>query len=412
MSRSPPAADDDNGPKKNAAPRPTPSKNASPFFEPPPRSEWIPISQGAEARVWRLVCNDGSSRGCDGHDENGRPPPPPRLVVAVCKERFSKAYRHPDLDAKLTKSRCRMEARILERCASRISGGIGGVLRVPRVLRVTLPSLLFLEHLDGDSVRTVLQRHRRRVAAVTVAATVAAAAGEHDPADATGGDDGDVLGKDGLTANDDDDHDSTEDGPTRNNKKQRTKEGPRGVVDLEDLALRMGRMVGQIHNIGVVHGDLTTSNMMLLWGEDERGGETDGAPPSHVGNDNNYHDHGGGGGRSGTGPTTFELALIDFGLAKSTSSVEEQAVDLYVLERALQSTHPDLPESFFGSVLAAYSSTTTTAAAAADAGTTTAAAAEKKKPASSSKGKQNTTQSTLQRLEQVRLRGRKRECFG
>jgi TP53 regulating kinase-like protein len=79
--------------------------------------------------------------------------------------------------------------------------------------------------------------------------------------------------------------------------------------------------------------------------------------------------------------------LIDFGLSKSTTSVEEQAVDLYVLERALLSTHPDLPEHFFDKVLESYASV-------------------------ANKASEKVSQSTLQRLEQVRQRGRKRECFG
>ena len=91
----------------------------------------------------------------------------------------------------------------------------------------------------------------------------------------------------------------------------------------------------------------------------------------------------------------YESALIDFGLAKSTNSTDEQAVDLYVLERALQSTHPELEESFFATLLEAYSETTTTT-------TSSSSGANSKKP----------QQSTLQRLEQVQLRGRKQECFG
>lgn len=33
--------------------------------------------------------------------------------------------------------------------------------------------------------------------------------------------------------------------------------------------------------------------------------------------------------------------LIDFGLASTSSLVEDKAVDLYVLERTFTSTHPD-----------------------------------------------------------------------
>ena len=45
--------------------------------------------------------------------------------------------------------------------------------------------------------------------------------------------------------------------------------------------------------------------------------------------------------------------LIDFGLSYHSSLVEDKAVDLYVLERAFASTHPD-SEPLFASVLTAY----------------------------------------------------------
>jgi tRNA A-37 threonylcarbamoyl transferase component Bud32 len=36
----------------------------------------------------------------------------------------------------------------------------------------------------------------------------------------------------------------------------------------------------------------------------------------------------------------FQVVLIDFGLGMTQPSVEDRAVDLYVLERAFLSTHP------------------------------------------------------------------------
>jgi tRNA A-37 threonylcarbamoyl transferase component Bud32 len=45
--------------------------------------------------------------------------------------------------------------------------------------------------------------------------------------------------------------------------------------------------------------------------------------------------------------------LIDFGLSYVSTLVEDKAVDLYVLERAFASTHPD-SEPLFTSVLTAY----------------------------------------------------------
>jgi len=45
--------------------------------------------------------------------------------------------------------------------------------------------------------------------------------------------------------------------------------------------------------------------------------------------------------------------LVDFGLAYTSSLTEDKAVDLYVLERAFASTHPD-SEPLFGRVLEGY----------------------------------------------------------
>ena len=79
-----------------------------------------------------------------------------------------------------------------------------------------------------------------------------------------------------------------------------------GEVDLVKEVMRLvGRGVGGLHASGVVHGDLTTSNLIL------RGS----------GND-------------------MDVVLIDFGLGSASNSEEDMAVDLYVLERAFVSTHP------------------------------------------------------------------------
>mmetsp|Transcript_4663 Transcript_4663/g.5211 ORF Transcript_4663/g.5211 Transcript_4663/m.5211 type:complete len:96 (+) Transcript_4663:3-290(+) len=77
-----------------------------------------------------------------------------------------------------------------------------------------------------------------------------------------------------------------------------------------------------------------------------------------------------------------KLIMIDFGLARVSNNPEELAVDLYVLERALISTHPEVSSKFIEQLLAAYKATSTK------------------------------SHQVLHRLGQVRLRGRKRECFG
>ena len=88
----------------------------------------------------------------------------------------------------------------------------------------------------------------------------------------------------------------------------------------------IGHSIGRMHAIEVIHGDLTTSNMLLR----------SSSPPS--------------------------IVLIDFGLSYVSALVEDKAVDLYVLERALASTHPedeakDKKDRYIEKILQAYSKT-------------------------------------------------------
>ncbi|PHH78720.1 hypothetical protein CDD80_6355 [Ophiocordyceps camponoti-rufipedis] len=126
-------------------------------------------------------------------------------------------------------------------------------------------------------------------------------------------------------------------------------------VDQDDtlraLLRRIGSAVGLMHKMGVVHGDLTTSNIML-------------SPPPQ-----------------GSHCLAGEIVIIDFGLASGSIQDEDRAVDLYVLERAFGSTHP-AAESVFEEVLEAYKHTF------------------------------NHAPIVLKRLKDVRMRGRKRSMLG
>jgi len=76
------------------------------------------------------------------------------------------------------------------------------------------------------------------------------------------------------------------------------------VVLSETHATEAGRMVGKLHNAGMMHGDLTTSNIIIR-GPDQK------------------------------------AVLIDFGLAQVTSEIEQQGVDIHVFFQTLESTAPD-----------------------------------------------------------------------
>ncbi|NOX71572.1 MAG: Kae1-associated serine/threonine protein kinase [Candidatus Micrarchaeota archaeon] len=79
----------------------------------------------------------------------------------------------------------------------------------------------------------------------------------------------------------------------------------------------MGTIVSKLHNIGIIHGDLTTSNFIVK-------------------------------------KDTDDVVLIDFGLGKFERKIESKAVDLHLLFEALKSTHFSVLDDAWKSVLEAY----------------------------------------------------------
>lgn len=80
---------------------------------------------------------------------------------------------------------------------------------------------------------------------------------------------------------------------------------------IQDLADRIGTVVGKMHASHIIHGDLTTSNMLIEYNSE-----------------------------------SYSLIMIDFGLSSYSATPEDKGVDLYVLNRALLSTHSNLPDLF------------------------------------------------------------------
>lgn len=205
----------------------------------------------------------------------------------LIKERFQKKYRHPELDTHLTKERMRAESKAISRCQA---AGI----KVPKIFNMDLNSRRICMEYFGKSItaKTYISEHISRC-----------------------------------------------DNETDRNKK------------LEDLAKRIGTVIGTMHANNIIHGDLTTSNILL---------------DPKIKND--FGD--------------YDLVMIDFGLASYGQSSEQKGVDLYVLERALLSTHSAVP-TLFPIIFKAYI-------------------------AANSK---NCTE-TIAKFEEVRARGRKRTMIG
>jgi len=96
-------------------------------------------------------------------------------------------------------------------------------------------------------------------------------------------------------------------------------DGPRlaDVLEKKDylkLSKEIGKKLRIMHDKDIMHGDLTTSNMILL----------------------------------------DELYFIDFGLSFTSNKVEDKAVDLHLLRQALESKHYRIWEECFREVLNGY----------------------------------------------------------
>ncbi|KAF8734509.1 Lipopolysaccharide kinase (Kdo/WaaP) family, partial [Rhizoctonia solani] len=220
----------------------------------------------------------------------------------LLKHRFPKQYRNSALDVSLTKQRVSGEARALLRCL-RFGVSVPGIRFVHADTGV-----LGIEWIEGTSVRKVLG--------------------------------GGAEGEEELDVAEEEIEDEEAEMDELKDVYGLTQEG---------LMTLIGEEIAKMHKSDIIHGDLTTSNMMLR--QDIKNKET-------------------------------QLVLIDFGLSYNSVLVEDKAVDLYVLERAFASTHPQ-SEGMFSQVLEAYGRVSGPA-----------------------------WKNIKRRLDDVRLRGRKRSMVG
>jgi TP53 regulating kinase and related kinases len=82
------------------------------------------------------------------------------------------------------------------------------------------------------------------------------------------------------------------------------------------LCALIGRMIGRLHNHGIIHGDLTTSNMIL---------------------------------------TSYgKVVFVDFGLSERSIELEPKGVDLHLMKRTLHSTHYKHAKESYKAVMEGY----------------------------------------------------------
>ena len=261
--------------------------------------------------------------------------------AAVTKERLKKNYRVAVLDQKINRSRLLQEARCISKCKQ-----IG--VAAPHVYMVdSIRHRICMERIEGLTFKAIL---RRDIAAL----------------ESTGQE--------------------------------------RSYNDYHKLlAARIGQAIARIHACDMIHGDLTTSNLMIR--------DTD---PN-------------------------EVAVIDFGLGSNQAVPEDKAVDLYVLERSFLASHPgsqELVDIIMSAYHDLYASNDSTAASIEISNTIDSTSSSPTEVSSNPNGRSFKTVvkptkrkrertvseikadnydkcvNVLKRLESVRMRGRKRDMFG
>lgn len=138
-----------------------------------------------------------------------------------------------------------------------------------------------------------------------------------------------------------------------------------------DICFEIGKNIAKLHDAGIIHGDLTTSNM--IYAEDTSNiNEVNinnqrkssniadkNSPDKKIGIDNNLNindetsNH-----QDNTVRVTHnkinKVYFIDFGLGFESNKIEDKAVDLHLIKEALEAKHFKHSDKFFKAVLEGY----------------------------------------------------------
>ncbi|MDI3544192.1 MAG: regulating kinase and related kinase [Candidatus Woesearchaeota archaeon] len=85
--------------------------------------------------------------------------------------------------------------------------------------------------------------------------------------------------------------------------------------NVESVSTELANIVATMHAMGIVHHDLTTSNFIA---------------------------------------DRDKIYVIDFGLSFFSDKIEDKAVDIHLLERAIESKHPEIKEAFMNNFFETY----------------------------------------------------------
>ena len=170
----------------------------------------------------------------------------------IIKDRFKKEYRIKEIDEKLRKFRTKREAKILEKLS---------IINFPspKLIDTDKKEKIIMNYVKGPLIKNILEKNYK----------------------------------------------------TRENR--RFSVSRKSLISV-NLVKEIGEKIAVLHNNNIIHGDLTTSNMIF----------------------------------------NEEVYFIDFGLSFFSHKIEDKAVDLHLLKQALESKHYKIWEKAFKTALETY----------------------------------------------------------
>lgn len=197
---------------------------------------------------------------------------------SIIKTRVTKGYRLPILDERLRKLRTRSEAKLIEKA--------GKIISVPRL--ISSPNSKSSSLIQSNQQRAGLQDNYTLQI-------------EH------------IAGK-----------------KLSDNLEK---------LNYAEICRQIGSSLAKLHDAGIIHGDLTTSNLIYV-----PKSPIFHKKPSHKNNNKSKAVHEG------------KVFFIDFGLGFHSNRIEDKAVDLHLIKEALEAKHPKIYEKAFKSILEGYKS--------------------------------------------------------
>ena len=114
------------------------------------------------------------------------------------------------------------------------------------------------------------------------------------------------------------------------------------LKDAEEVCIQIGNNIAKLHDADIIHGDLTTSNMIYVENDNINKNNnkliTNNIPKELADNNDN----------------SGKVYFIDFGLGFESKKIEDKAVDLHLIKQALEAKHFNNYERFFKAILEGY----------------------------------------------------------